>query len=139
MTNQRFPSVCQTSLALILAVSIGCGSRVPDTGVVAGEVTIDGTPVATGSISFQPVDGLSPTAGGAIVDGRFRAEVAIGTSKVSIRAPKVVGQRKLYDTPTSPVQPVMEESLPRKYNDATELRLDVTPGSMQHDFHLSVN
>ena len=57
-------------------------------------------------------------------------------SKVAIRVPKVVGERKLYDTPDSPVQPLMEESLPPEFNDRTELTLDVKPGVNERDFDL---
>jgi hypothetical protein len=34
--------------------------------------------------------------------GKFSSEVPIGESKVEIRVPKVVGKKKLYDTPDSP-------------------------------------
>jgi hypothetical protein len=63
--------------------------------------------------------------------------VHIGTAKVEIRIPKIVGQKKVYDTPDSPVRPIMDESLPKKYNDETELTFDVKPGANQHDFDLS--
>jgi hypothetical protein len=82
------------------------------------------------------VDGAAPTVGGDIVDGKYSVDVPIGQSKVAIRVPRVVGQRKLYDTPDSPVQPTMEETLPAKFNDETELTLDVKPGETQGDFDL---
>ncbi len=55
----------------------------------------------------------------------------IGTS------PKAVGKKKLYDTPESPTQEVFEEVLPQKYNEATELRIDVQKGKNEKNWELS--
>ena len=83
--------------------------------------------------------GAAPTAGGKIVDGKYSVDVPIGPSKVAIRVPKIVGQRKLYNSPDSPVQPLMEESLPAKFNDETKLTMDVQPDATQGDFDLKTN
>jgi hypothetical protein len=99
-------------------------------------VIVDGIPPASGAIAFTPVDGAAPTVGADIVDGKYSVDVPLGQSKVAIRVPKLVGQRKLYNTPDSPVQPVMDESLPAEYNDETELTLDVKPGETRGDFDL---
>lgn len=119
-----------------LLISIGCGKGESNRAEVKGSVIVDGSPAATGAISFMPVDGKSPTSGGKIVAGNYSVEVPFGTSKVAIRVPKVVGQRKLYDTPDSPVQPLMEETLPPEFNDRTELTLDVKPGVNERVFDL---
>ena len=37
----------------------------------------------------------------------------------------------------SPVQPIMKETLPAKYNDDTELQLDVKPGNTVKNFELA--
>jgi hypothetical protein len=99
-------------------------------------VTVDGVPAEVGAIAFLPVDGQSATAGGSIEQGRYTAQVPPGKMKVEIRVSKVVGQKKLYDTPDSPVQPIMEEVLPAKYNDATELEVEVKLGENEHNFDL---
>ena len=127
------------SIVLCAGVLLATGcDGVPDgMGTVSGRVSIDGKPAAGGAISFSPSDGMSQTTGGKIVDGRYEATAAIGAAKVTIRIPKVVGKRKLYDTPDSPVQPIMEESLPQKYNDQTELVIEVRPGEMECNFDLS--
>jgi hypothetical protein len=129
--------LCTLVMTLPLASLVGCNSQDHDVGIVKGTVTVDGQPPSTGAIAFTPVDGMSPTAGSKIVDGRFESKVAIGTSSVAIRVPKVIGERKLYDTSDSPTQPILEEVLPAKYNDATELRINVTPGENVHNFDLS--
>lgn len=123
---------------LLLMAIVGCGSGTPSNrGQVTGLVTVDGVEPDSGAIAFSPVDGASPTAGGKIVDGKYSVEVPLGLCSVSIRVPKVMGEQKLYDTPDSPVQQVMAESLPPKFNDETELTLEVTPGENSHDFVLS--
>jgi hypothetical protein len=123
-------------MTLLATVLVG-GCAEPTSGVVTGVVSVDGAPAKSGSIAFFPTNGKSRTAGAEIVDGQYTAEVALGTSKVEIRVPKVVGERKLYDTPNSPIKQLMAESLPAKYNDESELTLDVQPGEHQHDFPLT--
>jgi hypothetical protein len=72
-----------------------------------------------------------------MVDGRYSAEVPFGEFRVEIRVPKVVGEKKLYNTPNSPIMPLLEESLPAKYNDQTRLTIEIEPGETQRDFQLS--
>jgi hypothetical protein len=118
-----------------LLFAVGCEK--PTKGVVSGIVTVDDVPAKSGSIGFFPVDERSTTAGGEIVDGRYEAEVPFGKFNVEIRVPKVVGEKKLYNTPNSPIMPLLEESLPAKYNDQTVLTIDVGPGENRRDFQLS--
>lgn len=120
-----------------LIFAVGCGGQDPNRGEVSGIVTINGQPAATGAVAFSPVDGQSPTSGGKIVDGKYTVQASTGTSRVAIRVPKIVGQRKLYNTPDSPVQPLMEETLPAEYNDRTTLTLEVKPGDNEHNFELT--
>jgi hypothetical protein len=127
------------SLSLLLAalvVAAGCNNQDPNRGEVTGLVTVNGQPAASGAVAFSPVDGQSPTSGGKIVNGEYSVKASIGTVKVAIRVPKVVGQRKLYNTPDSPIQPLMEETLPPEYNDRTTLTFDVKPGVNEHNFDL---
>jgi len=112
----------------------GCSND--NTAEVTGTVLVDGKPAPRGSVSFIPADGKSPTAGAEIKDGKYSAKVPLGNSKVQIRVPKVVGQKKLYPTPDSPVQDLLEEVLPKKYNDETELTLDVKSGKNEKDWDL---
>jgi hypothetical protein len=122
--------------ALGLAI-LAAGCSEPRTGRVRGVVSVDGKPAKTGSIAFFPVEGRGVTAGGAINEGKYAVEAALGKVKVEIRVPKVVGEEKAYDTPDSAMKQITEEALPAKYNDETELRIEVTPGEMTKDFDLS--
>ena len=119
----------------IFACFVGCG---PESNVakISGTISIDGKPTQKGAISFTPVSGKGPTAGTEIKDGKYTSEAAIGECKVEVRVPKVVGKKKLYDTPDSPEQELMEEVLPAKYNEVTELRVDIKKGVNTKDFDL---
>jgi hypothetical protein len=124
-------------LLLALLVLIGCGETASE---VTGKVTVDGQPVAKGTIAFYPADGKGKTSGGDITDGTYTVSVPRGTMKVAITKPKVVRTKKLYpDDPKSKEVEVTEESLPPKYSDPekTELRLDVTGGKVEKNWELT--
>ena len=125
------------TLLLTASLLVGCGSGSENTGIVRGTVTVDGQPVESGSIAFWPLDGTSRTDGGEIVQGRYQVAASIGTSKVEIRVPKRVGERKTRNTPDSPVRPVFKQILPPKYNEQTELQVDVVAGETECNFDLS--
>ncbi len=114
---------------------LGCSTG-PPMGTVTGTITVDEEPAEMGAITFIPADGKSPTTGGAIKEGKYSVQVYVGKSRVEIRVPKVVGQVKIYDTPDSPIQDDMRETLPAKYNDKTELTIDVKRGLNEKDWNL---
>jgi hypothetical protein len=132
MPNLR--AFCAGGLLVSLLALAGCGDHM--TGEVSGTVTLGGTPVQAGAITFIPVDGKTGTAGGAIKEGRYSARVPVGLMKVSISVPKVVRMKKLYNTPNSPEMPWTDESAPARYNAKTELRFEVAPGANEKDFAL---
>jgi hypothetical protein len=123
---------------LLLASLLLAGCDGDNRVVVKGTVQFDGKPIADGSINFVPNDGKSQTAGGAIKEGKYSVRVPVGPMKITISEPKVVGKKKLYDTPDSPERPIMAESLPAKYadRDKTELEYEVKPGLNEKDWDL---
>ena len=133
--SMTYRSIALLLIVLLLSISSSCSDS--HRATVSGTVTIDGQPVKAGSIAFFAVDEKSPTTGATIADGQYAAAVPLGLAKVQIRVAKVVGQKKLYNTPDSPMQPIMHEVLPRKYNDDTELQLEVKSGSNIKDFELT--
>ena len=120
-----------------LGLVTGCG---PESNVaqISGGMNIDGKPVEKGSIAFVPLDGKGPTAGGEILGGKYKCDAALGECKVEIRVPKSVGKKKLYDTPESPMQEIFEEVLPQKYNEASELRVQIKKGKNEKDWDLKL-
>jgi hypothetical protein len=126
------------SRVLVLAVivsGIGCSPQGPQS-TVRGTVTLDGAPLADGLINFVAVDLQSPTAEAKIADGRFEVAVPPGEKRVEIRAPKVTGKKKVYDTPESPTVDIVEERLPSRYNSQSELQMTVVEGPQEKTFEL---
>ena len=124
---------------MVVTVILIAGCAKPNIGIVTGTITVDGSPAKSGSIAFFPIDRKSPTAGAEIVDGNYTAKVAPGAAKVEIRVPKVMGERKLYNTADSPMKKILAESLPAKYNDQTELKLDVQLGENHQNYLLTTH
>jgi hypothetical protein len=135
-------SMCRySSFPLLLAAAslaaLGCSEAMDDLprGAVAGTVTLDGKPLAEGTISFTPSEpsGATP-GGGAIKDGAFsvpRAEGLVpGNYTVAIYAsdrnaeqtkPSSPGGRRDKNSPT-------KDLIPPKYNASTELKAEIPKG-----------
>lgn len=95
---------------------------------VSGALTIDGAvPPDGASITFIPTDGKSTTEGCTVQNGKYTTKVMPGNYKVEIRAPRVSGKPKQpaakggYQTEGQ----IIEEMLPAKFNDQTELTFEV--------------
>jgi hypothetical protein len=121
---------------LIIALSAILGCTTGDSATVSGMVTLDGAPLKEGIVRFVPVDGKTQTASANIKDGQFSAQVPKGEMRVEFSAPKVVGQKKMYDTPDSPVVDEVAELLPEKYNVNSELKITVKGGGQKETFAL---
>ena len=122
-------------LQFVLVGVVGCSGSSP-LGTVNGTVTLDGTPLTEGDVRFVPADGKSQTASAKIIDGKFTAQVPTGEMRIEISAAKVIGKRKMYDTPDSPVVDKVKEFLPPRYNAKSELRLTVKSGVQDETFPL---
>jgi hypothetical protein len=114
-------------LALLLT---GCGPKIV---TVSGNVTLDGTPVAKGVIDFTSLGAEQPPVTADIVNGKYSAKLQTGNKQVRISAMVVTGQKPEYVG--GPMMDVSEESIPKRYNESTELTLDVQ-GSMTKDWPL---
>jgi hypothetical protein len=121
--------------AVVALSAAGC-SQETSHGTITGTVTLDGAPLPKGLIRFIPEDGQSPTADAPIEGGGFEARVPVGSKRITISAPKIVGKRKMYETPDSPMVDVIEELLPEEYNVRSTLTLNVVPGGQLKDFPL---
>jgi hypothetical protein len=132
MRNRRVGWCCLgLAFSLLLA---GCDRTKMVT--VTGTVKVDGQLLASGTITFTPADGKTQVTGGPIKDGKYSVKVPPGLMKVSLSAPRVVGTKKIYPTPTSPEMPVTVEDLPPHYNENTTLELEVTSGTIEKHFDL---
>jgi hypothetical protein len=123
-------------LAYWISSSVMSGGRgLPELGDVSGVVTLDGKPLAGATVTFVPqiedeeaASHVAPSSGMTDASGRYSLMyvkdvegAAVGTHIVMISAPKPNGA----------------ESLPRRYNSASELGFEVKPGSNDAPFELT--
>lgn len=121
-------------LVVLTITALGCDQG-PKQGQVIGRVTLDGKPL-DGTVSFEPVDGKGATASAFIQGGAFEASVEVGQKKIRFSVPKVVGKRRAYETPDSPMIEDVEEFLPARYNVMSDLMIDVKAGKQDVQFNL---
>jgi hypothetical protein len=86
--------------AAMLFAGLGCG---PGVAVVSGEVTLDGTPVENGTITFEPVDRGGPTMGGPITNGRYEVKGPPGKKKVLVTSFRLTGKKVPVNLPGTPL------------------------------------
>jgi hypothetical protein len=109
---------------------LGCGRR--DGRIsVSGTVTFGGQPLDQGRIEFEPAGGEAFFTGAIIDNGRFMVPpdngLQAGKYRVRIYSsalPKVSPKDPLQLAPNE----LPKERIPPKYNTATKLTADVTPG-----------
>jgi len=134
--------IVRNSIAAAIALCVltgpltGC-NRGPTVGKVSGDVTFEGAPLKNGRILFTPIDGQSQPGGATITDGKFVAEVPVANMKVQINANQVIGKQPAYEgVPNSPMIDIVKELIPKRYNDQSELTLDVKPGPQAVKYEL---
>lgn len=124
-----------TMAAITLIGLVGCGSG---SGVVpvSGTVTLDGEPLAGALVSFYPQEeGKRFSTGTTDASGHYelvytndQKGAATGKHTVKITTATVQGEGGPARAP--------KEKLPAKYNDASELTVDITSSSSSTNFDL---
>lgn len=113
-----------------------CGCGGDGKHVVQGSVTFNGSPIPdehTGYVVFTPVDlAIGPDSGKIESGGRFRFRASPGEKKVEIFIDRPKG-----NTNNVMGAPEREPYIPRRYNEATELSANVTPGG-PNDFRFEL-
>ena len=131
-SGRRSRSSALFCVSLSLLCAAGCGDK--NRGTVTGLVTLDGTPLAVGSIQFipQPVNTGRAT-GAAIQDGEYRLEgdaaPLLGTYRVEIRSTRKTG--RMVQKPMAPAGEMGEETvqaIAAEYNDQSTLTFEVQSG-----------
>jgi hypothetical protein len=130
-------SRCFSPAVLALACLTGCssGDGLPREAV-SGKVTLDGKPLASGSIRFSPVgggDAKNPalSGGATIMDGAYDIprESGLTPNKYSVAITSAEGgAAAAANEPPGPAQKPAKEAIPEKYNKASVLDAEVTPG-----------
>jgi len=127
-------------LGLLAGVTlVGCEKKIePVKRVqVSGRVTLDGSPLTTGTITFDAKNG-EPPATLNIVDGAYEGRAAVGKNKVVISATKKISMREKmgfdgpgYDTP------VEINAIPERYNNKSDISRElVADGDNKFNFDL---
>jgi hypothetical protein len=132
---------CHRRLATIAAfavVLLGCTKQPvgPPRGTVHGKITLDGMPIATGTIAFAPTGpAAGPACGLPLKDGQYASDAKgpiVGKNRVEIRAPRDSGK-----TPEDgDWKSNYIESIPVRYNTQSTLEFDVHPGDNTFDVEL---
>jgi hypothetical protein len=121
----------------------GCGGDRP-TAPVSGTVKKNGKPLANASLTFQPIGGGMASTGITDANGRYTLKflysedegAIVATHRVIIRTSK---KSNTEDTSSDRADPSARDPIPRRYNDDTELTMEVpADGTESADFDLKV-
>ncbi len=107
-------------LAALLLPLAGCEGARSDKVVATGVVTVDGAPLAQGTIGFMPLDGAGPSAEALITQGSYRIEMTPGEKRVMIQGLKPGPVDSNGVTTNIPF-------LPAYHNSESELTVEVSP------------
>jgi len=126
-------------IVAILVTVTGCSGQ----GQVSvhGDITLDGSLVESGSISFLPLgSGAEVAVSAPIVNGSYEtSETATGLTpgeyRVEITWPKKTG-KKIASLDPGMMTDETVEAIPAKYNSESELTVQVTAGKDKYDFAL---
>ncbi|MGE0756161.1 MAG: hypothetical protein AB7O38_04040 [Pirellulaceae bacterium] len=130
-----------TCLVLVTAILVGCSREYSGDRrfALSGKVTLDGTPIDYGAISFIPAAGEQRVSGGTIVDGVYSVPEEEGANegkyRVEIRWFKKTGKQFL-DPETQTMMDRRDEGLPAKYHKDSILTADVSADQATFDFDL---
>lgn len=119
------------AIPLLLAIFAGCGQSGPEVAPVSGRVTLDGRPLPSADVSFQPDGAQRASSGRTDADGRYHLMFKRGqpgalagehTVRISI-------SRELVSNPPH---------IPARYDTQSELRREVKAGEENvFDFDLT--
>ncbi|HWL07852.1 MAG TPA: hypothetical protein VNQ76_05590 [Planctomicrobium sp.] len=120
-------------LCLVLLTGCGDSHNVPEVRKVRGEVRLDGRPLESGEIVFEPID-LSASSAGRVTQGRFSFPSRLGSMHVRITALQAVKRDSATNSdepedildPNSPYTTIYVSLIPEKYNSKTTLNAHVT-------------
>lgn len=128
-------------LSFSFALFAGCGDD--KRMKVGGEVTVDGVPVEYGFINFKPINGTAgPTAGSNITEGKYDVPSAkgpfAGEFRVEIVAIKTVNKRSVDMVTGERLAQSSQRFLPKKYNEQSELTVEISADKSEYDFPLTL-
>jgi hypothetical protein len=119
----------------VLMAIAGCGTS--DLAQVTGKVTLDSMPLANAFVEFVPTGGQGSTSSGrtneqgeyALMFSRDTRGASLGPHLVRITTRDVYVDEQGHEA-------WLPERVPRRYHEASELSVDVSPGRNRFDFDL---
>lgn len=112
----------------------GCGGEPPLT-TVGGAVLVDGQPLEDGTITFTAPNGKLYS--GKIQGGKYAdVKTEPGANKVQLSEHRPGPKKMSFNGPGGSLQDTVEEGLPEKYNEKSDLTLEVQPGPNTKDWQV---
>ena len=126
---------------LFVLVVAGCQKTGPDGRLpVSGTVSVNGTPIESGAISFEPLGtpAIKTPSGGAILDGKYAVPMAQGLVPGEYVV-RIYGYKEAGVDESHPLKPLIRDPIvPDKYGTFSELKATVAAGETKFDFDLKV-
>lgn len=144
------------TLCLLALVAVGC-QKGPDMGIVKGQVTMDGEPLANALVTFTPAEGGPAATGTTDANGQYellslgQKGAVLGQHKVTIttlqETPEGIDEEMTEEEymkmveegggPAAYKDAEITEKIPAKYNTQSELTAEVTSGENTINFELT--
>jgi hypothetical protein len=124
------------------ALLAGCAGSKPTPAKrvkVSGNVTVEGKPLQTGRVVFDPSNGEPPTSLD-VLDGYYEGLAVVGKNKVRISSFRKTSMKEKMKMDGPGYDELVEENiLPPRYNTASEIVREVTEGqSNEFNFKLQL-
>jgi hypothetical protein len=126
-------ALLRPTLVLVLPIIVfaGCGKDGPQIAPVHGRITLDGQPLASADISFQPTDAKRVSRGRTDADGRYELLYKRG-QKGAIVGPHTV---RIWVSPELMKNPPI---IAARFDTKSELQREVKPDDNEFDFDVTV-
>jgi len=137
-----FGKACIFSLATLLAIALGgCTPSGPELGQVSGVVTLDGSPLPEAFVFFKHTNGGRIARAVTDEEGKYQLNFSLSNSGAIVGPNDVRISTKveaLRDDAGKMIPGTgKKELVPKKYNQDTELKVDVQRGKNELNFDLS--
>lgn len=138
--DRRLSMAVSSILGIAVLAMVGCGGTTEYEGeeraAVKGTVTLDGAPIAAGSITFKPSAGGSRVASAMIFDGQYELTEAKGPNLGNYSVEIYASASDTGLENEDPNVPAPKQAVPEKYNAQTTLNVEIVSGENVHDFPL---
>jgi len=128
-----------TLLLTLVVVNGGCEKKAtaPNRAKVSGRIMIDGQPLKTGQITFDPQNG-QPPATLDILDGNYEGKAVVGKNKVMISSMTKISMKEKMKMDGPGYDAMVEvNALPPRYHNDSQITRDVEDKDNTFNFEVS--